>query len=370
MVNTTGRPTAPLVLSSDEREYLTRQVRRHRVARSMSERCRIILRCGDGLPSKAVAAELGVHEHTVGKWRRRFLKDRVEGLLDEMRPGRPRTIDDDQIATVIERTLRSTPTDATHWSIRSMAGVTGFSHTTIRRIWTAFGLQPHRSETFKLSSDPLFVDKVRDIVGLYLSPPNRALVLSVDEKSQIQALDREQPVLPMMLGGRSAGPTPISVMVRLRYLPRSMSPRVLSSANATSATARPNFSTSSSGSTLRFPTASTSTSSWTTTLPIKRRRSRHGWRADRTIMRISRQHPPPGSTRSNAGSPNSPARSSGAASIPRPVSSKPISAPSSSATMKTPGPISGSNPPTRFSPPSSDFARRPDRHYVANFRFT
>ena len=144
MVNTTGRPTAPLVLSSDEREYLTRQVRRHRVARSMSERCRIILRCGDGLPSKAVAAELGVHEHTVGKWRRRFLKDRVEGLLDEMRPGRPRTIDDDQIAAVIERTLRSTPTDATHWSIRSMAGVTGFSHTTIRRIWTAFGLQPHR----------------------------------------------------------------------------------------------------------------------------------------------------------------------------------------------------------------------------------
>ena len=200
MANATGRPTAPLVLSSEERDYLERQVRRHRVARSMSERCRIILRCGDGLPSKVVAVELGVHEHTVGKWRRRFLKDRIEGLLDEARPGRPRTIDDDQVAAVIERTLRSTPADATHWSIRSMAGATGFSHTTIRRIWTAFGLQPHRSETFKLSSDPLFVDKVRDIVGLYLSPPNRALVLSVDEKSQIQALDREQPVLPMMPG--------------------------------------------------------------------------------------------------------------------------------------------------------------------------
>ena len=155
---------------------------------------------GDGLPSKVVAVELGVHEHTVGKWRRRFLKDRIEGLLDEARPGRPRTIDDDQVTAVIERTLRSTPADATHWSIRSMAGATGFSHTTIRRIWAAFGLQPHRSETFKLSSDPLFVDKVRDIVGLYLSPPNRALVLSVDEKSQIQALDREQPVLPMMPG--------------------------------------------------------------------------------------------------------------------------------------------------------------------------
>src|SRR5947208_723801 len=128
------------------------------------------------------------------------MTDRIEGLLDEARPGRPRTIDDDQIAAVIERTLRSTPEDSTHWSIRSMATASGYSHTTIRRIWTAFGLQPHRSQTFKLSNDPLFVDKVRDIVGLYLSPPNRALVLSVDEKSQIQALDREQPLLPMMPG--------------------------------------------------------------------------------------------------------------------------------------------------------------------------
>ena len=168
MANATGRPTAPSVLSSDERDYVERQVRRSRVARSMSERSRIILRCADGLPSKVVAAELGIHEHTVGKWRRRFLKDRIEGLLDEARPGR-------QVAAVIERTLRSTPVDATHWSIRSMAGAIGFSHTTIRRIWAAFGLQPDRSETFKLSNDPLFVDKVRDIVGLYLSPPNRAL---------------------------------------------------------------------------------------------------------------------------------------------------------------------------------------------------
>ena len=195
-----GRPIARLELSAEERAYLERQVRRHRVARSLSERCRIILRCADGLPSKSVATELGLHEHTVGKWRRRFLKDRCDGLLDEARSGRPRTIDDDQVAAVIERTLRTTPTDATHWSIRSMAAEIGFSHTTIRRMWAAFGLQPHRSQTFKLSEDPLFVDKVRDIVGLYLSPPNRALVLSIDEKSQIQALDREQPVLPMMPG--------------------------------------------------------------------------------------------------------------------------------------------------------------------------
>ena len=142
-----GRPIEPLVLSAQERAYLERQVRRHRVARSLSERCRAILRCADGLPSKSVAAELGIHEHTVGKWRRRFLKDRCDGLLDEARPGRPRTINDDQVAAVIERTLRTTPVDATHWSIRSMAAETGFSHTTIRRMWAAFGLQPHRSQT-------------------------------------------------------------------------------------------------------------------------------------------------------------------------------------------------------------------------------
>jgi len=200
MAKSVGRPVCSLVLSAEERAYLERQVRRHRVARSFSERCRIVLRCADGLASKAVAIELGVHEHTVGKWRRRFVKDRIDGLLDEPRPGRPRSIEDEQVAAVIERTLYSTPADATHWSIRSMAGEMGLSHTTIRRIWTAFGLQPHRSQSFKLSNDPLFVDKVRDIVGLYLSPPNRALVLSVDEKSQIQALDREQPVLPMMPG--------------------------------------------------------------------------------------------------------------------------------------------------------------------------
>ncbi|MEH6727072.1 MAG: IS630 family transposase [Hyphomicrobiales bacterium] len=195
-----GRPVSALVLSVQERDYLERQFRRHRAARSLSDRCRMILRCADGLTCKAVAAELGVDEHTVGKWRRRFVSDRIDGLMDEPRPGRPRTIEDDQVAAVIEQTLHSRPVDATQWSIRSMAAETGLSHTTIRRIWTAFGLQPRRSETFKLSSDPLFVDKVRDIVGLYLSPPERALVLCVDEKSQIQALDREQPVLPMMPG--------------------------------------------------------------------------------------------------------------------------------------------------------------------------
>lgn len=155
-----GRPVAALDLSAEERAYLERQVRRHRVARSLSERCRMILRCADGLPSKAVAAELGVHEHTVGKWRRRFLKDRIDGLLDEPRPGRPRTIEDDQVAAVIERTLYAKPDDATHWSIRSMAKQAGLSHTTIRRIWTAFGLQPHRSQTLMRAQAP-WAAKVR-----------------------------------------------------------------------------------------------------------------------------------------------------------------------------------------------------------------
>jgi putative transposase len=195
-----GRTADVVVLSKEERIFLETQSRRHRAPRSLSDRCRIILLCAEGLTSKEVAARMGVHEHTVGKWRRRFVKDRIDGLTDEARSGRPRTIEDDRIAAVVERTLHSTPKDATHWSIRSMAKETGLSHTTVRRIWNAFGLQPHRSQTFKLSTDPLFVDKVQDVVGLYLSPPDRAIVLSVDEKSQIQALDREQPVLPMMPG--------------------------------------------------------------------------------------------------------------------------------------------------------------------------
>ncbi|MEY8828607.1 IS630 family transposase [Sedimentitalea sp. XS_ASV28] len=195
-----GRAADEVVLSSPERDFLEAQVRRHKAARSLSDRCRMILLCAQGLQSKEVGAQLGVHEHTVGKWRRRFVRNRIEGLTDEYRPGRPRTVSDDQVAGVIERTLNNRPKDATHWSIRSMAATTGLSHTTIRRIWAAFGLQPHRSETFKLSTDPLFVDRVQDIVGLYMAPPNRAIVLCVDEKSQIQALDREQPVLPMAPG--------------------------------------------------------------------------------------------------------------------------------------------------------------------------
>ncbi|TLP42817.1 helix-turn-helix domain-containing protein, partial [Cohaesibacter sp. CAU 1516] len=140
-----GRVAAPIFLSDEERRFLEGQVRRHKVSRSLSDRCRIILLCAEGLPSKTVASQLGVHEHTVGKWRRRFVQDRIEGLTDEYRSGRPRTVSDAQVAEVIKQTLETTPKDATHWSIRSMASATGLSHTTIRRIWNAFGLQPHRS---------------------------------------------------------------------------------------------------------------------------------------------------------------------------------------------------------------------------------
>lgn len=157
-----GRVADEVVLSDEERAFLEAQVRRRKAAGSLSDRRRMILLCSEGLQSKEVGARLGVHEHTVGKWRRRFVKDRIEGLTDEYRPGRPRTVSDDQVAEVIERMLNATPKDATRWSIRSMAAATGLSHTTIRRIWVAFGLRPHRSETFKLSTDPLFVDKVQE----------------------------------------------------------------------------------------------------------------------------------------------------------------------------------------------------------------
>ena len=154
----------------------------------------------DGLQNKQIAAQLGSDPTTVGKWRRRFAESRLDGLYDEPRPGAPRRIGDDAVAETVRKTLEETPPDATHWSLRSMARASGYAPSTIHRIWQAFGLQPHRSEAFKLSTDPFFVEKVRDIVGLYLAPPERALVLCVDEKSQIQALDRTQPLLPMRPG--------------------------------------------------------------------------------------------------------------------------------------------------------------------------
>jgi transposase len=190
----------PLVLSDDERRTLVGWTRRRTTAQALALRSRIVLACAEGGSNTAVAAELGVSRDMVATWRSRFLRDRVDGLVDEPRPGRPRTITDEQVERVVVTTLETTPVNATHWSTRSMAEHVGLNQTAVSRIWRAFGLKPHRVDTFKISKDPLFVDKVRDVVGLYLDPPAAAVVLCVDEKSQIQALDRSAPVLPMLPG--------------------------------------------------------------------------------------------------------------------------------------------------------------------------
>jgi transposase len=195
-------PAAVLIeLSDEERETLERWAGRRRSAAGLAQRSRIVLACAEGKSNAAVAKQVGVSVPTVRRWRGRFAEQRLDGLLDESRPGRPRTITDEQVEEVIVKTLETVPPDGgTHWSTRQMAAVTGLNQTAVSRIWRAFSLQPHRVEHFKLSKDPLFVEKVRDIVGLYLDPPERAVVLCVDEKSQIQALDRSAPILALLPG--------------------------------------------------------------------------------------------------------------------------------------------------------------------------
>jgi transposase len=192
-----ARPKPELVLTADERQTLTTWASRPKSTQRLALRARIVLACAGEPSNKAVAARLGVCGATVGTWRSRFVARRLEGLTDEPRPGAPRTVTDADVERVVTRTLETKPANATHWSTRGMAKAAGMSQSAVSRIWRAFGLKPHRAETFKLSTDPFFVEKVRDVVGLYLDPPERAIVLSVDEKSQVQALDRTQPVLPL-----------------------------------------------------------------------------------------------------------------------------------------------------------------------------
>src|SRR5208283_1489334 len=196
----TGRPKQPLVVTEEERERLESLAHRARSQALLARRARVVLACAEGLDNKAVAKRLRCSLGMVGKWRSRFLEARLEGLYDEPRPGAPRKVSDDQVEKVVIQTLESTPRGQTHWSTRGLAQVSGLSRMTISRIWHAFGLQPHRADTFKLSPDPQLIEKVRDIVGLYMNPPEHALVFCVDEKSQIQALDRTQPLLPLRPG--------------------------------------------------------------------------------------------------------------------------------------------------------------------------
>jgi transposase len=195
-----GRPIPVLTVTVEERETLERWVRRPKTAQALAQRAQIILNCARGKTNTEVATRLRISKQMVGKWRQRFSSRRLDGLLDEPRPGTPRRLSDADVERVLTMTLESTPKNATHWSTRSLAKAAGLSNASVHRVWRAFALAPHRSETFKLSQDPLFIEKVRDIVGLYLNPPDKALVLCVDEKSQIQALDRSQPILPMRPG--------------------------------------------------------------------------------------------------------------------------------------------------------------------------
>ena len=195
-----GRPKALLELTSDEKEQLERWVRRRKSAQGLALRSQIVLSCATGLTNKEVAAQLGISMPTVGKWRSRFIDSRLDGLVDEPRSGRKPTITAEQVEDVVVATLESTPEHATHWSRKKMAERSGLSKSTIGRIWKGFGLKPHLVDGFKLSNDPLFVDKVYDVAGLYLNPPEAAVVLCVDEKSQVQALGRAQPAFPMMPG--------------------------------------------------------------------------------------------------------------------------------------------------------------------------
>jgi transposase len=298
-----GRPKSLLTLTDDERETLERWARRPTTAQALAQRARIVLACTSGKPDTEVAREVQLTRLTVGRWRRRFITKRVAGLLDEPRPGAPRTITDEHVERVVRLTLETAPRDATHWSTRTMARRCGLTQTAVSRIWRAFALQPHRTETFKLSKDPLFIEKVRDIVGLDLNPPDKALVLCVDEKTQIQALDRSQPVLPMRPAGRP------------RCSPPSIRRAGRSSARSMRASGRASFASSSRRSTRACPRGSRCTSSSTTPARTKRRPFTAGSRAIPAFTCTSRRPAHHGSISSSGGLPPSRKSSSGAASI-------------------------------------------------------
>ena len=254
-----GRPKIALVLSEDERIQVSSLAQSRTLPHAIVARAKVVLWSAEGASNTEIAGRLQWTKATVGKWRHRFIERRLPGLYDELRPGRPRSIEDDQVAALLKRTLSRKPKAGTHWTVREAAQANGISKSTVHRLFQAFAVQPHRTRTFKLSTDPFFVEKVRDIVGLYLNPPDHALVLCVDEKSQIQALNRTQPVLPMGLGYVEGVTSTTSAMGRLLCLPRWISPPAPFSPNANRHTGIRSFS--------RFCAVSTTASrrNWTST---------------------------------------------------------------------------------------------------------
>jgi transposase len=280
---------AAVVLDDDERGQLERWTRRRTSAQALAQRSRIVLLAAEGLKNTEIAAEIGITRGMAAKWRARFLAHRLDGLTDEPRPGRPRTVPDAKVEEVIVKTLETTPTDATHWSTRSLAKEVGLTQSAVSRIWRAFGLQPHRQQTWKLSKDPLFIDKVRDVVGLYLNPPERAVVLCLDEKSQIQALDRTAPILPMLPGTprrathdyKRSGTSSLYAALDLT------TGKVIGALHARHRAIE--FRGSCTPSTAR--SRHTSTCTWCSITPprIRRRRSRTGWLRTLALRRTSRR---------------------------------------------------------------------------------
>src|ERR1700736_1694855 len=355
------RSAVGIELDEAERCELEARTRRRKISRADAMRAEIVLLAADGATNLAIAEQLGVTRVTVATWRKRFAAKRLDGLADEPRPGAPRKIGDEKIAEVVTTTLETMPAAATHWSTRSMAKASGLSISTVHRIWRVFSLQPHRSETFKLSADPLFVDKVRDIVGLYLNPPDHALVLCVDEKSQIQALDRTQPLLPMRPGQaerhthdyRRHGTTSLFAALDVKagtIIGKCMARHRAQEFRRFLDTVEQHVPAD-----LDIHIVMDNASSHKTKLI-------RDWFARRLRWHItSRQHPRHGSTRSSASSRCSPINRSSAAPTALRPRWRPPSPPTSTPAMPTPSPFAGPKPPTTSWPPSNGFvtARSP-----------
>jgi hypothetical protein len=303
-----GRPKPTLKLTVEEQDTLTGFAASRSLPHALVSRARVILWSADGISNSEIAQRLSWSKPTVGKWRQRFIEDRVQGLYDELRPGRPHTVSDEHVAVLLRRTLKSQPPAGTHWSVRQAAEASHLSKSTVHRVFRTFAVQPHRSRSFKLSTDPFFIEKVRDIVGLYLNPPDHAMVLAVDEKSQIQALSRTQPVLPMGLGYVEGvthdyvrhGHHPVR---RPRHRHRHRVHRVQSASPASGVPRLPEADRR------RCPGASVRASDrGQLTPPTSMQRCARGWASGPAFISTTLRHIPRGSIRWNAGSGSSPSR--------------------------------------------------------------